>query len=254
MYPVLFKIGRFSIHGYGFAIAIAFLVGTLISMRYARKEGIKPELILDLALYVIIAAIVGARLFYVIGTWDQYTDDLLKIFMVQEGGLVFLGGFFLALLVVVVFARWKGIELLKLLDVLAPGTALAYAIGRIGCFLNGCCFGLPTELPWGINFPLGSLAHSYFPDTHIHSTQLYSSASMFLVFLLILFLYRKKKFDGFVFFWWIILYSIYRFLVEFLRFSPIHWLGLTPSQWMVLVAAGLAVWGLVANSSRPAEG
>jgi phosphatidylglycerol:prolipoprotein diacylglycerol transferase len=254
MYPVLFKIGPFSIHAYGFAIALAFLIGTLISMLYAKREGIKPEYILDLALYAIIAAIVGARLFYVIGAWEQYRENPLKIFFVQEGGLVFLGGLFLGMLAVVVFAKWKGIALLKLFDALAPGTALGYAITRIGCFLNGCCFGLPTQLPWGIKFPFGSLAYSYFPDVGIHPTQLYSSAAMFLVFLIVLFLYRKKKFDGYIFFWWIILYSIYRFLVEFLRFSPIHWLGLTPSQWMVLVAAALAVWGLIAKSSPRVKG
>lgn len=245
MHPILFKIGPFSIHAYGFMIAIAFLVGILISMYYAKREGMEKEAVLDLAIYVIIAAIVGSRLFYVIGQWHLYKDNPLEMFMVQKGGLVFLGGFLLAVLAVVWFARARKLPLLKLLDALAPGTALGYAITRIGCFLNGCCFGLSTRLPWGLKFPLGSLAHSYFPGEPLHPTQLYSSASMFAVFVIMVILYQYKKFDGQIFYWWLILYSIYRFLVEFLRYSPIHWWGLTPSQWVVLPVVVLAVYGLV---------
>lgn len=245
MYPILFKIGPLSIHAYGFMIAVAFLVGILISLRYAKREEIKGEFILDLAIYVIIAAIVGSRLFYVIGTWDQYQDNFLEIFMVRKGGLVFLGGLLLAILVVVWYARAKKVPVLKLLDVITPGTALGYAITRIGCFLNGCCFGLPTKLPWGIVFPPGSLAHFYYPGEPIHPTQLYSLVSMFLAFFIIMGLYRKKKFDGYIFFWGLLLYSIYRFLVESFRYSPIHWLGLTPSQWLVLATAAVAIYGLM---------
>ncbi len=250
MYPILFKIGPLSVHAYGFAIAVAFLVGILISLRYAKKEGIKADQILDLAVYVIIAAIIGSRFLYVIGQWDQYKDHPGEIFMVQRGGLVFLGGLVLAVLVVVWHARRKGIPILKLLDALTPGTAIGYAITRIGCFLNGCCFGLPTELPWGMVFPPASLAHLYFPDQHIHPTQLYASASMLLAFVILLVLYRRKRFDGHVFYWGLILYSAYRFLIEFIRFSPIHWLGLTPSQWMVIPLAGWAICGLIAGLRR----
>ncbi|MEE8638439.1 MAG: prolipoprotein diacylglyceryl transferase [Candidatus Margulisiibacteriota bacterium] len=250
MYPILFKIGPLSVHAYGFAIAIAFLIGILISLHYAKKEGIKREAILDLSIYIIIAAILGSRFLYVVGEWEQYKENLMEIFMVQRGGLVFLGGLLLAMLVVVWYARRKGIPLLKLLDVLAPGTALGYAITRIGCFFNGCCFGLPTKVPWAMVFPSGSLAGFYFPGKPVHPTQLYAVASMLLVFLIVVVLYRRKKFEGQIFFWWLILYSIYRFLVEFLRYSPIHWLGLTPSQWMVLPMAALAIYGLIFNLKR----
>jgi phosphatidylglycerol:prolipoprotein diacylglycerol transferase len=250
MYPVLFKIGPFSVHAYGFAIATAFLVGILISLHYAKKEGIKADQILDLAVYVIIAAIVGSRFLYVIGQWHEYQDNLLEIFMVQRGGLVFLGGLFLVLLVVVWHAKRKGIPVLKLLDVVSPGTLVGYAITRIGCFFNGCCFGQPTELPCGMVFPPGSLAHAYFPGQHIHPTQLYASASMLLAFIILLLIYRRKRFDGHVFYWGLILYSVYRFLVEFIRFSPIHWLGLTPSQWMVIPLAGWAIYALLIKQRR----
>ncbi|MBN2057570.1 MAG: prolipoprotein diacylglyceryl transferase [Candidatus Saganbacteria bacterium] len=250
MCPILFKLGPFPVHAYGFMIAIAFLVGIVISMYFARREGVGPENILDLALYVILSAIIGARALYVIGTWDQYQGNIWEMFAVQKGGLIFLGGLLLAVLTVMLYARVKRIPILRLLDILTPGTALGYAITRIGCFLNGCCFGLPTDLPWGLEFPFGSLAYSYFPHQHIHPTQLYSSASMFLAFLALIWLYHKKQKDGFIFYWGLIFYSVYRMAVEFLRFSPIHWLGLTPSQWLVIFLAGGAVWGLIRGNKR----
>ena len=167
MRPILFNIGQLSVHAYGFALAAAFLVGILIALRYAKKEGLKSEVILDLAIYVIIAAIVGSRLLYVIGQWEHYKDNILEIFMVQKGGLVCLGGLLLAILAVVWYAKRKDIPILKLLDVATPGCAIGYAITRIGCFLNGCCFGVPTSGPGGLVFPPGSLAHFYYPDQHL---------------------------------------------------------------------------------------
>ncbi|MGB9612828.1 MAG: prolipoprotein diacylglyceryl transferase [Candidatus Margulisiibacteriota bacterium] len=244
MYPELFRIGKITIHSYGFFYALAFLIGILTSLYFARKENIKSEVILDLSFYVIISAIIGARLFYILGQWSYYQKNIIEIFMLQRGGLVFLGGFLVAFFAILLYCRVKKINTLKLLDTISPGVILGYAIGRIGCFLNGCCFGLPTKLPWGMIFPPNSLAGFQFPNQPLHPTQLYASFSMFFAFLILVVLYLAKKFDGQIFLWGIILYSLYRFLVEFLRYSPIHWLGLTPSQWLVavfFVAAGLGL-------------
>lgn len=243
MHPILIKLGSLTIYSYGFMVALGFLVGVLVSLYFAKKNGLSVDLILDLAIYVILAAIFGARLFYVIGDWGQYKNNLLGIFMVQEGGLVFLGGLIFAMLAAFLYARKKNISWLFLFDVLTPGTALGQAIGRIGCFLNGCCFGLPTKVPWGMVFPKGSLAYEFFPWRHLHPTQLYSSFSVLIIFGLVLLVFRFKKFDGQVFLSGLILYSIYRFIVEFFRFSPIHWAGLTPSQWIVMITFALAVYG-----------
>lgn len=244
MYPILIKIGPFAIHAYGFMIAIAFLVGILISLHYAKKSGISPETILDLTIYVIIAALVGARLFYVIGQWDQFKNNILEIFMVQKGGLVFLGGLLLAVLVIIWYAKWKKIPLLKLLDIATPASAIGYAITRVGCFLNGCCFGLPTNVPWGMVFPFGSLAYSYFPDEHIHPTQLYAIFSGLIIFLVTLYLWKIKKIDGQVFFWGIILYGVYRFIVEIFRYCPpeLYLFGLNPGQ---IISIGMVVGGII---------
>ena len=115
---------------------------------------------------------------YVLGRWGDYKNNLVDIIMVQKGGLAILGGFGLTFLVLILLARRRRIPVLRLFDAIAPGLALGYAIGRIGCFLNGCCFGVPTNLPWGLVFPLGSLAAQTFPDVHIHPTQTYASLSM----------------------------------------------------------------------------
>src|SRR3989344_5848064 len=124
MYPVLFKFGPFAIHAYGFFIALAFLAGILVSLYYAKREGIGSQTIFDLAIYVIISGLVGARLSYVFGQWEYFRGNPAEIFMAQKGGLVFLGGFLLALLVTVVYVKVKNMPRLKLFDALAPGVAL----------------------------------------------------------------------------------------------------------------------------------
>jgi phosphatidylglycerol---prolipoprotein diacylglyceryl transferase len=251
MRSILFSIGAFTLHSYGLMLAIAFLVGIYIAMRYARREGLKPEIIIDLSLYVIVAAIVGARSFYVLGQWSQYRDHLLDIIMIQKGGLVFLGGLIFAIATVAWYAKRRGIPVLKLFDVLTPASAFGYAIGRFGCFLNGCCFGLPTDGPFGIVFPPGALANFYFHDQHIHPTQLYSMGSMLAAFVILLIIYNYKRYNGQIFYWGLVFYSIYRFVVEFFRFSPIHWLGLTPSQWIVIPIVIVGIYGLSRKRFAP---
>ena len=249
MFPILFKLGPFSVFSYGVMAALGFLAGILVSLHFAKKEGLSAETILDLAVYVIIGSIIGARLLYVLGQWHLYKDNLLEIFMLQHGGLVVLGGVIAAILVVFWFAKKKKISFLKLFDICTPATLLGLTIGRIGCFLNGCCFGVPTDCACGVNFPPRSLAHSYFPHEHLWPTQLFSSAGLLIAFLIIFVFYQRKKFDGQVFFIGLIFYSIYRFTVEFYRFSPMHWLGLTPSQWVEILLSIIGVWGLIRKSS-----
>ena len=240
MHPVLLSFGPITLYSYGLMVALGFLAGILATLYYAKQEKIPQEYILDAVIYVILASVIGARLFYVIGTWEDYRANPLEIFMLQKGGLVYLGGFLAAAAAAFFYAKKKGITWLKFFDVIAPGAALGYAIGRLGCFFNGCCFGLPTKLPWGIHFPLGALAHSYYPYESLHPTQLYAFFAMLLAFFVLIYLRRFKTYDGFLFYWWVLFYSLYRFVNEFFRFSPIHWLGLTPAQWMVIVAAALA--------------
>ncbi len=240
MHPVLFTIGKINIYSYGFMLAVAFLFGLLLTLSFAKKEGIEEEKILDIAIWVIVFSIVGSRLLFVLLFFENFKGNLLEVFMIQRGGLVFYGGFLLATLAVIYKAKVYKLNLLKLFDSATPGTALGYSIARIGCFLNGCCYGKETNFFLSIKFPnLSGLRHP---------TQIYSSAIMFIIFLVLLYLYRKKSFNGQLFFTGILFYSIYRFLIEFLRFSPTYYFGLTPSQIISIFAFVFAIYFLFRRS------
>ncbi|MFH1825955.1 MAG: prolipoprotein diacylglyceryl transferase [bacterium] len=252
MQPILISFGPLVIHSYGLMIAIAFLVGIIMAIHYAKKVGWPADLILDLAIWSIIGAIVGARLMYVVGQWSYYRGNLLDIFMVQKGGLAFLGGFLISLLLVTILGRRKKISLLRLFDVCAPSVSIGYAIARVGCFLNGCCFGKPTDFIFGLKFPFGSVAYSHFPHEAVHPTQLYALVFMLFVFLFIIYLWRRRKYDGQIFYTWLVLYGTYRFLVEFLRYCPpnLYVLGLNPGQWIALGLFVVGAIGLFKNRQK----
>jgi phosphatidylglycerol:prolipoprotein diacylglycerol transferase len=237
-------------------VALGFLCAIMISARFFQREGLPDSLVPDLALLIIISSIVGARLLYVIGQFSYYLTNPVEIIMIQKGGLVFLGGFLLSLVTSFFFLRSKKVSFLKVFDAIIPGSALGYAIGRLGCWLNGCCFGKETHLPWGVTFPHESLAGSYCPGQALHPTQLYASGAMLIAFFLLLLLYRQKRFDGQIFCSGLILYSLYRFLNEFFRFSPIYWSGLTPSQWLaifIFTGAVSGLWLLTRKIDRPKD-
>jgi phosphatidylglycerol:prolipoprotein diacylglycerol transferase len=237
MHPIIFKIGPITIFSYGLMVALAFLAGIAVSIQYAKKEKINKDIIFDLAIYVLVASIIGARLLYVAGQWDVYQDNLIEIVMLNKGGLVVIGGILGAILATFFYAKNKKIPFLKLFDICTPGTMLGLAIGRIGCLLNGCCFGVPADTFLSLSFPAGSLANAYYGTTNLHPAQIYDAVLLFVSFLILMLLYNKKKYAGQIFFAGLLLYSIVRFLVESFRFSPMHWLGLTPSQWMVVFFA-----------------
>ena len=226
MFPIMFRIGPFNIYSWGFMIAVAFIAGLFSALHYARKEGIPETNILDLFVYVMISSIVGARLFYIAAFWDQYRSDPFSILFVSEGGLAFFGGLFLAILATILYVNLKKLDIFKMLDIMSPPAALGYGIGRIGCFLNGCCYGITI---CGV----------------VQPTQIYSSLAGFAIFAFLVYYYGKKRYNGHIFLIALLLYSIYRFLIEFVRFSPIHFWIFTPSQLIagaVLIAAAMTLW------------
>ena len=211
MHPILCKIGPFNVYSWGFMVALGCMAALAVMIRFGRKEGIRPERILDVFVYMIISAVAGARLFYVIQFFPKFRGDLPSIFYLSQGGLVFLGGFCGVLVMMSAYVRYNNINLWKLLDACSPGTILGYAIGRIGCFLNGCCYGIKI---FGVEQP----------------TQIYSSLSGLVIFFALIYLYRKKKYDGQIFLFALFFYSIYRFLLEFIRYNPVHYWIFTPNQ------------------------
>ncbi|MGQ3684343.1 MAG: prolipoprotein diacylglyceryl transferase [Candidatus Loosdrechtia sp.] len=240
------------VYSYGFMLMIAFLIAIYLARWRAQKENIDPGKITDLGIYMLCGGIFGARLFFVIQFFDSYKDDLLSIFKIYEGGLVYYGGLLAAFIVGYIFVKKHQWPFLKVLDILIPSGVLGLAFGRIGCFLNGCCFGkIASHLPWAVQFPRttdkmgiidGSPAflHHYelglvqLSDTHslsIHPTQLYSFFLNIALFftLSIFFKYRRK--EGEVFLLFGILYPVIRFFMESLRGdNPLFFNYLTIAQ------------------------
>lgn len=161
MYPELFELPftHLTIKSYGLMMVIGFLAAVFVIRRLSRSFTPDPALITNAALYTLIAGVVGARLFYVIHYFDRFRGDLLSVFSIWHGGLELLGGVILAIVAVFFYLRRHKLPVRHYLDVLAIGLMLALAFGRIGCFLNGCCFGKPTDKLWGVRFPYGSFAY-----------------------------------------------------------------------------------------------
>ena len=255
MHPIAFQLGSFTIHWYGVMIALAFLAGLWTATRRARRENIPGEKIADVVLWLMIGSIIGARFVYVTTYWkDEFADQpLSEIFMIQHGGLVYYGGLIGAILATYIYLRWKKMPLWKTADVLAPSIALGNVFGRIGCLLNGCCYGRACSLPWAIRFPADNPLHP--PTTPVHPTEIYDALDNFLLYLLLAWLFRHKKFDGQVFATYLIGYAVTRTIMECFRgdYPPdhIHY-GLTPGE-LVSIPIFIAGLALAAVLSRRVE-
>lgn len=215
MYPVLFRIGPFAVHTYGVFVAMAFLSAIALALREARRVGEDADHILDLCFYMLIAAIVGSRVLYVVIDWPTFQQDPVEIIRIWHGGLVFYGGFIAALLTAFWCIKKKGIPLWKTADILAPPVAFGQFVGRIGCFFAGCCYGRVCDLPWAVTFTdPESLAPK---GIALHPTQLYSSLNALLVFVVLVLLRRIKSFEGQIFWMYVLLYGLSRSILEFFR-------------------------------------
>ncbi|NQT24435.1 prolipoprotein diacylglyceryl transferase [candidate division KSB1 bacterium] len=237
MHPVLLKLGPIEIHAYGLLLAVSFMLGIYWAMARAPKRGIEKNDILDLSIVVVVCAIFGSRLFYVIthldefkGRWADTINPLQSSGEVGISGLSMLGGVVLVLIALVVYCRIKKISIVKLCDTLAPTFALGIGLTRIGCFLNGCCFGQPGDLAWCMKFPLNSPAGSVLQNIQIHPTQLYSSLYGFLILIVIVLVDRKKRPDGLLLSIFFMMYGVARFSIDFVRYYEasvqFHFLGL----------------------------
>lgn len=216
MYPVLIKIGPLTIHTYGFLIAVGFLVALGLAVREARKQEISQDKLTDLAFYCLLSAIIGSRLFFIFTNWGYYRDHPADTLKIWEGGLVFYGGLIFAVPTALWFIRRSGLQLWKTFDLFAPSIAIGHAIGRLGCFCAGCCYGKPAPgLPWAVIF---SDPHSLaLRGVPLHPSQLYEAAGEFLNFLLLLTLRRYQTFEGQLFWLYIMNYAVIRSVIEIFR-------------------------------------
>ncbi len=226
-------------------VALAFLAGAWTASRRAQLTKISGEKVADLIPWLVVGAILGARTLYVTTYWrDQFADQpFWEIFMVQHGGLVYYGGLIGAALACMIFCRVQKLPLWKIADILAPSIALGYVFGRIGCLLNGCCYGRACNLPWAISFPADNPLHP--PTDPVHPTQIYDALLNLILYLALASLYRRKKFDGQVFAAYLMSYAVTRSFVEYFRgdYSEAHRHGgLTPAH---LVSIGIFLAGVV---------
>lgn len=225
MHPVVIEIGPVAIRTYGFLLALAFISGIWFAARRARKQGLGIDWLPDLSLIILISAVVGSRFFYVIYHLDEFEGHILDMINpiqssgeIGIGGLSMFGGLVLAIGCGVLYIYLKRLNVWKTTDILAPSVMLGLGIARIGCFLNGCCFGLPSQSCLAVTFPPNSPAGYMFPDTPIFPIQLVASLLGFVIFGLLLLLERYKSFDGFTFWLMLAFYSTARFTVDFFRY------------------------------------
>lgn len=260
MHPILVHLGRLQIRSYGFMLAVSFLLGIWLAGRRAKKYGVDPQKILDLSVIIIVAAVVGSRLLYVVFHLDQYHNPL-DVFALWQGGATFYGGFLLAMAASYWWVQRNGLAFLTVADIMAPSIGLGLVFTRIGCFLSGCCYGKPTDGPLGLVFPPDSPAGAaaaavaqQMGRDHValHPTQLYSSLKGLLIFTTLMLLQPKLKKRGSTFGLLLVLYGIGRFTIDFFRMYEDNarvLFGLSFNQVISVVLIGIGIYLLL---RRPA--
>lgn len=247
MLPKLIDFDGFFLPTYGVLVALGFLAGILITTRLAERVGLNKEKITNLAVYCAIAGMLGAKLFMFLFDWKMYAADPSQLFTfstLQAAG-VYQGGFLLAVITAIVYMRKVGLPGLLTMDVFAPGLALGHAIGRLGCFAAGCCWGAECSLPWAVTFrnPQANELTGVPLGIALHPTQLYESGAEMLIFGFLLWFFRRIPREGTVFGWYLVLYASVRFAVEFIRHHDQALVaGLSLTQWISLAMLIPGAW------------
>jgi phosphatidylglycerol:prolipoprotein diacylglycerol transferase len=237
MYPEICTIGPFTIYSYGIMLVMAFLVSVSLACKKAAKLNINPDKIFNLAFFSFLSGIVGARIFYVVENFGYYAKNPAEIIKLQHGGLSWFGGLALGALFAFLYVKKNKLGAYKVLDLLAPFIALAQAIGRIGCLLNGCCYG--KESAFGIYFPVHNKT--------LIPTQLYSTLLLLAIFIFLRYLQERPRRGGEIVFTYLLLYSLNRFFIEFWRAdNPQVFMHLTLFQIISLILFCVALAKLIA--------
>lgn len=251
MFPEIFRIGDFPINTYGVLLALGMLLALFVAAKLAARDGLPRERIYDLGLWTLIGGLLGSK---ILMFFTEENVQILSLDFLRSGG-VYYGGFIGGFFALVLLIRWYKLPFWKVADAFAPGVAIGQAIGRQGCFAAGCCWGKPTNSIFGVHFT--EAAHEftgvpiYGPGgeaLHLHPTQLYESLTMFAVFGLLVYLHKKKRFDGQILIAYAIIYGIVRFTIEFFRDDPrgnlfglTSLIGISTSQIISLIVVAAAV-------------
>jgi phosphatidylglycerol:prolipoprotein diacylglycerol transferase len=242
MRPVLIEFGGIGIPAYGVMLAVSFLAALWYVKRKAPTFDISGVIIENLAFYVMLGVVIGGRLLYVAFHWEQYQNDLIGIFRIWEGGMMFFGGFLGGFLLGALYMRRQRISIGKIADLVAPSLGLGLFFTRIGCFLNGCCFGEPSALPWAVRFPPDCVAGTSPIGTQtLHPAQLYESVFGLALFFFLNNRLGRSERNGAVFAQFLIFYGVFRFGIDLIRYyenSANYWIN-------QVIALGLIIAGIV---------
>src|SRR6188474_2208598 len=251
MHPILFEIGRFPVYTYGVLLAAAYLLGLQFALVRARTRGLDPNRVMDLGIWIIISALVGAKLLLLIVEFDKYTTnpaELLDLF--RSGGLI------AAVAVALWYLRRHRMPMWTVTDVFAPGIALGHVIGRMGCLFAGCCFGRRADVPWAITFHNEFAAQNVGTPLNIplHPTQLYEAGAELLILIFLLATERKgRPFPGRTFWGYMFLYAVSRFIIEFYRGDTRGTVGMfSTSQFLSILIVPLSIVMLIVLGRRSA--
>jgi phosphatidylglycerol:prolipoprotein diacylglycerol transferase len=245
MHPILFEIGNWPVYSYGVLLALAYLAGLQLAVMRARRLGLDGARVMDLGIYLIIAALVGAKLMLIVIDFDYFRRQPREMLSLVRAGGVFYGGLIAAFLAGLWLVRRYKLPVWATADAIAPGIALGHIVGRLGCLLAGCCYGRPTDVPWAITFtnPVASLNVGTPLDVPLHPTQLYDAGAELVILIVLLLTERRgRTFGGRTFWLYMLLYAISRFVVEFYRGDQRGMLmGLSTSQFVSVLVVPVAV-------------
>jgi phosphatidylglycerol:prolipoprotein diacylglycerol transferase len=260
VHPILFNLGPITIYTYGVLLAAAYLLGLWLAARRARLAGLDGNKVLDLGIWVIIAALVGAKLLLFIVDFRHFTSSWQEFSTLLRSGGVFYGGLIAAVVVCIYQLRKHKLPLWTSGDLFAPGIALGYMVGRLGCLMAGCCYGKRTDVPWAITFtdPAANLNVGTPLNVPLHPTQIYESLAGLIILAILLFVERRgRAFPGRTFWLFVLLYSVFRFVIEFYRGDErgLVFDALSTSQFISVILAPLSIamlWYLSRPSRPPA--
>jgi phosphatidylglycerol---prolipoprotein diacylglyceryl transferase len=256
MDQIFLQMGSFTIRWYGVMAALGFMSSYWVIHHYRKRAGMSGDQVSSLVFISMISGILGARIFYVIQFWDKFRDHPAEIIRIDHGGLVFYGGFFLVIIALVIFCRKHKLDIWRVLDVVAVALPLGHAFGRLGCFLNGCCYGKPTECLLGVEFPAGTPPAEHYPGLHLHPVQIYEVFANLIFFSLLLLVFKKVK-RGQLVSLYFIGYGIIRFVDEFFRGDHIKLIfGIfTKAQFigLFLIPCGLVMFYIFGKHNRSAD-
>jgi phosphatidylglycerol:prolipoprotein diacylglycerol transferase len=256
MHPILFDFGGFTIYSYGVLLAAAYLLGLQFALKRARTRGLDPQRIMDLGIWIIISALVGAKLLLLVVDFRQYAGSARDLLGLARSGGVFYGGLIGGVTVALWYLRRHRLPLWTTTDVFAPAIALGHIVGRLGCLMAGCCFGRPASVPWAITFRDPAAAANVGTPLGIplHPTQLYEAGAEALILGVLLLLERRgRSFPGRTFWSYMLLYGLSRFIIEFYRGDSRGMVFdvLSTSQFVSVVLVPLAILMLFLLSRRP---